>query len=101
MLMNLIDNAVKYSPENTDIPVILQQLDESSWQLCVRNLAGPVGFPDEAQVFAKYYRAELAISKSGMGLGLYWVRGVARRMGGDALYQRDQEWVVFKVCLPI
>lgn len=101
MSMNLIDNAVKYSPENTDIPVILQQLDESSWQLCVRNLAGPVGFPDEAQVFAKYYRAELAISKSGMGLGLYWVRGVARRMGGDALYQRDQEWVVFKVCLPI
>jgi signal transduction histidine kinase len=101
MLMNLIDNAAKYSPENTDIPVILQQLDESRWELCVRNLAGPVGFPDEAQVFAKYYRAELAISKSGMGLGLYWVRGVARRMGGDALYQRDQQWVVFKVCLPI
>ena len=101
MLMNLIDNAVKYSPENTDIPVILQQLDELRWELCVRNLAGPVGFPDEAQVFTKYYRAELAISKSGMGLGLYWVRGVARRMGGDALYQRDQQWVVFKVCLPI
>jgi signal transduction histidine kinase len=101
MLMNLIDNAVKYSPENTEIPVILQQTGDSNWELSVRNQVGFVGFPDDAQVFSKYYRAELAISKSGMGLGLYWVRGVARRMGGDALYQRDQQWVVFKICLPI
>lgn len=100
MLMNLIDNAVKYWPENTEIPVILEQTGDSNWELSVRNQVGFVGFPDDAQVFAKYYRAELAISKSGMGLGLYWVRGVARRMGGDALYQRDQQWVVFKVCLP-
>ncbi|MES9261434.1 HAMP domain-containing sensor histidine kinase, partial [Cutibacterium acnes] len=101
MLMNLIDNAVKYSPENTEIPVILQQTGDSNWELSVRNQVGFVGFPDDAQVFSKYYRAELAISKSGMGLGLYWVRGVARRMGGDALYQRDRQWVVFKICLPI
>ncbi len=101
ILVNLIDNAVKYSLENTEIPVILQRRDDSNWEIQVRNQVGPVGFPDDAQVFSKYYRAELASSKSGMGLGLYWVRGVTRRMGGDALYQRDQQWVVFKVCLPI
>jgi two-component system, sensor histidine kinase LadS len=101
MLNNLIDNAAKYSPPSTPIEVCLQKHAASQWQLLVRNQVGVEGFPDVSQVFRKYYRAERAAAKSGMGLGLYWVRGVARRMGGDAFYEQQNDKVVFKICFPI
>lgn len=100
MLRNLIDNAIKYSPEGSVIDIRLGS-DARFWQLEVCNLVGVVGFPDADRVFAKYYRSPLAMRRSGMGLGLYWVRGVARRMGGDAHYAREQDKVVFRLCLPI
>lgn len=99
MLRNLVDNAVKYAPENSPITVQLQA-GEAAWQLSVRSLVGAVGFPDPERVFGKYYRSPLAMRRSGLGLGLYWVRGAARQLGGDAHYARDQDYVVFTLCLP-
>ncbi len=100
MLRNLIDNALKYSPAASPVLVYLSAEDRY-WLLEVRNLVGAAGFPDAGRVFAKYYRSSLAMRLSGMGLGLYWVRSVARRMGGDASYARDNDDVVFRLCLPI
>lgn len=100
MLRNLVDNALKYSPEGSAIDIRLQGGDRI-WQLEVRNLAGAAGFPDSERVFSKYYRSPLAMRRNGMGLGLYWVRGVARRMGGTVQYVREQDSVVFRLCLPI
>lgn len=99
MLRNLIDNAIKYSPEGSSIEISLSS-DDRLWQLTVRNVVGAVGFPDADRVFMKYYRSPLAMRRSGMGLGLYWVRGVARRMGGEAHYACEQNKVVFTLCLP-
>ena len=99
MLRNLVDNAVKYAPEGSPIVVQLSANAEA-WQLSVRSVVGAVGFPDSEQVFNKYYRSPLAMRRSGLGLGLYWVRGAARQLGGDATYARDQEWVVFTLWLP-
>lgn len=101
MLRNLLDNAIKYSPEDSAVDVVVAAGEEATWCLTVRNLVGATGFPDVEQVFRKYYRSPLAMRRSGMGLGLYWVRGVARRMGGDVRYARDEDNVVFRLCLPI
>mgnify|MGYP003488691202 FL=1 len=99
MLRNLVDNAVKYAPEGSPILVQLNA-NAQGWQLSVRSRVGAVGFPDADQIFNKYYRSPLAMRRSGLGLGLYWVRGAARQLGGDATYARDQEWVVFTLWLP-
>jgi signal transduction histidine kinase len=99
MLRNLVDNAVKYAPEDSSILVQLSA-NAPGWKLSVRSMVGAVGFPDADQVFNKYYRSPLAMRRSGLGLGLYWVRGAARQLGGDATYTRDQEWVVFTLWLP-
>lgn len=101
MLRNLLDNAIKYSPEGSSVDVVVAAGENSTWSLTVRNLVGAAGFPDAGQVFRKYYRSPLAMRRSGMGLGLYWVSGVARRMGGDISYARDGNDVVFRLCLPI
>lgn len=100
MLGNLVGNALKYAKADTQIDVALRMQADGFWCLEVRNQVGPVGFPDESKVFKKYYRSPLAAKRSGMGLGLYWVRSVARYMGGDAHFARDADWVVFELCLP-
>lgn len=99
MLRNLVDNALKYSPAGSPIEIRLSS-NATHWQLEVCSLVGAVGFPDTERVFGKYYRSPLAMRRSGMGLGLYWVRGVARHMGGDAHYTREQDKVIFTLCLP-
>lgn len=100
ILRNLIDNALKYSPAHSMVSIALSETTKG-WQLAVSNSVGAVGFPDATQLFTKFYRSPLAMRHSGMGLGLYWVRGMARRMGGDVVYARDQDQVVFTLCLPI
>lgn len=99
MLRNLVDNAVKYARDGSIIQLTLRETPHQ-WQIGVRNVVGAVGFPDADKVFAKYYRSPLAMRRSGLGLGLYWVRGVARHLGGDALYAQDEHWVVFTLWFP-
>lgn len=71
---NLIDNAVKYSPKDTSIKIILEQ----SSQHCKLVVAdeGP-GIPDQDKfkVFEKYYRLGTAATQKskGTGLGLFLV----------------------------
>lgn len=107
MLGNLLDNAAKYSAQGTVVEVRIdentQQLSAGQVHIKVINEPGSAGFPNEDKIFSKYYRSASAMrmASSGMGLGLYWVRGVARKMGGDALYEQDQGKVVFTLCLPI
>lgn len=100
MVRNLIDNAVKYALAESLIALELVQV-AGQWRFSVTNSVGDIGFPDATQLFRKFYRSPLAMRHGGMGLGLYWVRGMAQRMGGNVIYARDQDRVVFTLCMPI
>ena len=100
MVANLVDNAVKYSKPSSSIVCHLQHLG-SRWRLTVSNEVGTVSYPDPEQLFVKYYCAPEAKQRGGLGLGLYWVRGVARLMGGDVTYQQQYNRVVFNLWLPL
>lgn len=100
MVTNLLDNAAKYAAPQS--PIVLElSTHAQQWRLAVVNKVGPVGLPDQAQLFTKYYRSSLAMNLSGLGLGLYWVRGIARQLGGDVHYQSHNDQVVFTLCLPV
>jgi signal transduction histidine kinase len=83
---NLIDNAVKYSPGEIRIRVVLEELDHQ--RLAVRVTDQGVGIsPQELKrIFRRFYRipASVAVRTKGSGLGLFIVRSVARRHGGRA-----------------
>jgi signal transduction histidine kinase len=84
---NLIDNAIKYSPNEPRIRVLIENGDEQ--RLAVRVLDNGVGIsPAELKrVFRRFYRipAPVAVrSRGSSGLGLFIVRSVARRHGGKA-----------------
>jgi len=83
VLVNLIDNAVKYSPEGGEVVV---RTASSPTSVRVEVADEGVGIPPAEQeaVFEKFYRGGhqgLAVS-AGTGLGLYICRELVRRMGG-------------------
>jgi signal transduction histidine kinase len=90
---NLIDNAVKYSPNQVQVRVVLEETDEG--RLAIRVLDRGVGIsPGELKrVFRRFYRVPTAVAVrargGSSGLGLFIVRSVARRHGGRAFAESD------------
>ncbi|HJQ73883.1 MAG TPA: ATP-binding protein [Gaiellaceae bacterium] len=83
VLGNLIENAVKYSPEGGEVRVSAQA-GNGAVRIAVRD-AGP-GIPREQQgrIFEKFGRADVeGSSKPGTGLGLFIARSIAEAHGGS------------------
>ncbi|HEX3824467.1 MAG TPA: PAS domain-containing sensor histidine kinase [Mycobacteriales bacterium] len=81
-LANLVANALKYSPDDAPVDVVLS-LQGGTVSISVTDL-GP-GISPEAQerIFERFERLEESRKQTGTGLGLYITRRLARAMGGD------------------
>src|SRR5512146_229946 len=91
-ITNLLENAVKYSPQQKQIKVVL--ISEGGQSL-VRVADKGVGIPrsELKRIFKRFYRVPLrAIAKvKGTGLGLFIVRAIAKRHGGAAWAESEGE----------
>jgi two-component system, OmpR family, sensor histidine kinase SenX3 len=92
-VFNLLDNAVKYSGENPRITVSLLRPDIDSVLLQVNDEGVGVSRAELKRIFKRFYRAQNPLSGEvkGTGLGLFIVRSIARRHGGDAYAQSAGE----------
>lgn len=89
-IMNLIDNAVKYSGDQVDVDVaVLREGDRALVRVSDRGIGLP---PVETKrIFKRFYRipGPLAQRVKGTGLGLFIVHSAARRHGGRAYARSD------------
>ena len=87
-LVNLLDNAIKFSPPGSTVETSLS-MDDGFWKLSVRD-QGP-GIPPEEQgrVFERFYRLgdELRRETQGTGIGLSLVKSIAEAHGGTVRLQ--------------
>jgi two-component system, OmpR family, sensor histidine kinase SenX3 len=85
-VFNLLDNAIKYSGENKDIVVDVLTPNIDAVFLSVRDRG--IGIPpvELKRIFNRFYRVQNTATGQvkGTGLGLFIVRSVVRRYGGDA-----------------
>ncbi len=85
-LLNLVDNALKYSPRNAQVEISIEPLERDGVAGCVWRIddRGP-GIPevDRERVFQKYFRAAETTGTPGLGLGLYIVRQIVQQHGGQ------------------
>jgi len=83
MLINLIENATKYTPENGKIEVVLRQ-DSGNLNIHIKD--NGIGIPKESlsRIFERFYRVDKARSRElgGTGLGLSIVKHIVQTMGG-------------------
>lgn len=84
ILDNLIDNAVKYTPEGTTIRVAWQVLPNAVEMKVIDNGQG-ISSRDLPRIFERFYRVDKARSRElgGTGLGLAIVKHLSQAMGGS------------------
>jgi two-component system, OmpR family, sensor histidine kinase KdpD len=101
VLLNLLENAEKYSP--SDAPIELSASAKGKTLTIEVADRGP-GLPpgDEKRVFEKFYRSPAARSRSGVGLGLTICRGIVELHGGTiSVRNRAGGGAVFSFTLPV
>ena len=81
VLMNVLSNALKYSPEGSTVTVSVAA-DERSATVRVRDEGIGLDRSELARLFRRGYRAESARKVPGGGLGLYFSKGIVAAHGG-------------------
>ncbi len=102
VLLNLIDNAVKYSEADTPIIFKLNKLqDKAIIQVCDKGYGIPL--QQQARIFERFYRVDESRSHAtaGCGLGLSIVKTLVEGMGGNVNVQSKLgEGSTFTISLP-
>lgn len=104
LLVNVLDNAAKYAPENSEI--LLSGHAESTWLKLAISDQGP-GIPAQARsdVFEMFYRVTAGdTQRAGTGLGLAIARGIVDAHDGDIYVQAtnpDESGTTIVFRLPI
>lgn len=98
-VLNVLDNAVKFSPPGATIEVQLRR--EDRWNLDVRDHGPGISPEDLPRIFDRFFRAPSARALPGSGLGLAIVRQVVTAHGGTvAAYLPPDGGTVVHVELP-
>lgn len=97
--INLIDNAVKFSPENETVEIAIENRENT---LCVSVINAGIEIPKEAQgkIFNKFYQADESHSSEGNGIGLAIVKRVTELHQGSVSVQSENGITRFTVELP-
>jgi len=100
VLVNVIENAVKYSPKDSQIDIDVTQTEKAiSIHVCDRG----IGIPEEdlERVFDKFYRVSRPESVNGTGLGLAICKGIVEIHGGQiSAANRQGGGTVITITLP-
>ena len=102
VLMNLIENGIKYGPAGGDIKIIALY-DGVTASIDIDDDGDGIPESEREAVFQKFYRSKNGDSKvAGTGLGLYICRGIVEAHGGTvtAINPHDGKGACMRVTLP-
>jgi PAS domain S-box-containing protein len=103
VLVNLLENAIKYSPDGGLVEVTLTSLP-GLLRFEVQDHGLGIPAAEQARIFEKFYRLDPHLTRGvgGTGLGLYICREIVRRMGGRIKVEsRPGEGSTFSFELPL
>lgn len=102
VLMNLLNNAVKYSPDNKEILVRIEK-DEGCGKVSVIDHGMGMSRADQGRIFERFYRSEHnKFVASGLGMGLYISSEIVKEHNGYmAVTSKLKEGSVFSFSIPL
>jgi len=104
VLVNLVSNAIKYTPGNGTVTVELSKVDGQA-KLIIRDTGPGIPTEDLPHIFERFYRAEKSRTRSktaGFGLGLsiaYWI--ITNHGGRIDVDSREGSGTTFTIWLPL
>ncbi len=101
VVRNLLDNALKFTPENGRIAITADVVQEA---VEVRVSDNGLGIPPESlpHIFERFYKVERSRRDEGSGLGLAIVKNIVQAYGGDvSVESREGEGSTFSITLAI
>ena len=104
VVSNLVDNAIKYSPEGGAIELNLSRSEGESASFNFSITDQGLGIPVEqrSHIFERFYQAHETTLISGMGLGLYICREIIQLHGGEIRAEfPDEGGTRFIVTIPL
>jgi len=101
MLGNLLDNAIKYTPDGGAVAVAVRANPDHSISIAVKDSGIGISEKDLPHIFERFYRGDPSRSQAGAGLGLSFARAVARAHGGDITVESSgPSGATFRIELP-
>jgi signal transduction histidine kinase len=103
LVHNLLENAIKYSPNNPNLNLQISKSDQANYQVKVTDFG--LGIPDKEKhkIFDQFYRSgdEETRTTQGTGLGLYIVSRIVKAYDGRIIVSDNiPSGTVFKIILP-
>jgi len=101
VLLNLLNNAVKYSPSGSDVALAVHG-DQTSVNFEVCNPGSPIPPEKLSHLFEPFYRAhEHETSTPGWGLGLTFVKRIVEEHHGTIKATSDEHEISVRVTVPL
>jgi two-component system sensor histidine kinase KdpD len=90
VVINLLENAVKYSPPDGEISISVEQR-EKELLFSIINIGRIIPFHDRKDIFDKFYRLHVSKNRAGIGLGLSICKGIIEAHKGKIWVESSGE----------
>lgn len=97
---NLVDNAIKYSPNGSTINISVYK-SYINYNLDIENECTDLSEENLPKIFERFYRGKNSISKDGLGLGLFIAREIIEKHGGNIRASLEENRIKFSVDFPL
>jgi len=100
IMLNLISNAIKYSPEKSMINILCSD-ETAGLQISVHDQGIGISLEEQDHLFERFFRAGNALNIQGTGLGLHIIKRYLDLMGGDIrLTSKLNEGTLITIYIP-
>lgn len=104
VLYSVLDNAGKYSPQNSEIKVAAKRAENEMIEFSVEDSGAGIPPDEREHVFDKFYRADhsdIHTTSDGLGLGLAIARGIVESQGGKIWIEDGREKFTTRIVFQI
>lgn len=103
IIMNLLENACKYSHENTDVTIKTDFAANNYISIKISDIGVEIKDEDKERIFEKFSRIDNPLTRSvqGSGLGLYITKNLVENMNGLISVESNSNKTTFEVLMPV